>query len=343
MIDALRQALSAARLPHADAPLAALSDTGLAHWHVRMVGSGLLARIPKQSQLGLPAGEHLAYEAACFERAAPSGHTPRLHGVLPPSRWLPRGALLVDEVTGRPARLPGDLQAIASALAAIHALPMPAQTSPLLAPPDPLAALLADVQTQALHLGGAGLDPAAAELISAQMQALQALCAQPERPPVQLIAFDGHPGNYLIRSDGRAMLVDLEKARYGPAPLDLAHATLYTSTTWDAASHAVLALDDLLTFHLTWSACLPGAELQRRWIAPLRRAMWLWSITWCAKWRVLSERPASPTAGGEDWSTELSDDALVRHVRGRVDHYLSAAIVEQVCAEADRLGAAFGD
>ena len=40
---------------------------------------------------------------------------------------------------------------------------------------------------------------------------------------------------------------------------------------------------------------------------------------------------------GEDWSSDLSEPALIAHVRGRVDHYLSAAIVEQVLGEIDDL------
>lgn len=31
--------------------LAPLADKGLAHWHVRLIGTGLLARIPKQPVL----------------------------------------------------------------------------------------------------------------------------------------------------------------------------------------------------------------------------------------------------------------------------------------------------
>jgi len=86
---------------------------------------GWLARIPKQSQMQLDAAHNLAYQRACFERAAAGGHTPALHGCLAPSVHLPRGALLVDEIMGRPAQLPGDLNAIASALASLHALPLP--------------------------------------------------------------------------------------------------------------------------------------------------------------------------------------------------------------------------
>ena len=151
LIDALRQALVSAHRPEATAELQPLADSGLAHWHLRLVGSGLLARIPKQSQLGLDAAAHLAYEAACFERAAASGHTPGLVAVLPPSAALPRGALLVHEVDGRPLRLPQDLPALVQALAALHALPLPAAPAraPLRDPADALADLAHEVDTQA--------------------------------------------------------------------------------------------------------------------------------------------------------------------------------------------------
>lgn len=340
-MDGLRQALAAAGLPGVHGPLEPLADTGLAHLHLRLVGTGWLARVPKQSQLGLEAGAHLAYEAACFQRAAASGHAPQLHAVLPPSPGLPRGALLVDEVPGLPLQLPRDLPALVQALASLHALPDPAQAAPLLAPNDVLAALAREIDAQARYLPGAALEPAALAMIQQERAQLRALLASPARPPRHLIAFDAHPGNFLLRLDGRAILVDLEKARYGAAALDLAHATLYTSTTWDRHSRSVLDDAQLLQAATGWLQALAARgldpALERPWIAPLRRAMWLWSITWCAKWRVQSERPAQAGSGGEDWSSELSDAALVAHVRDRVDHYLSAAIVQQVCAQADRL------
>lgn len=326
----------------ANAPLEPLPDKGLAHLHLRLAGTGRLLRCPKQSQMGLGAEEHLAYEAACFQRAAASGHTPRLHAVLAPRKGLARGALLVDEITGRAALLPDDLPAIAETLAALHRLPLPplAQRAPLLAPERPLAALAAEIQRQAGHLEAAGLDPRARRVIDAELQRLAALAAADEQPPARLIAFDGHPGNYVIRADGRAMLVDLEKARYGPPPLDLAHATLYTSTTWDAECHAVLDLPTLVAFHRHWLENVPDGEAWQRWLLPLRRAMWLWSVSWCAKWRALSSRAPTAAGGGEDWSSQLSDAALVAHVRERVDHYLSPAIVERVIEEAAALEAA---
>jgi hypothetical protein len=340
LAEALREALRAVGARGADAPIEALPDAGLAHAHLRLAGTGLLARIPKQSQMDLAAQANLAYQAACFERAAPSGHTPRLHGVLPPSPGLPRGALLVEEIVGRPARLPQDLPAIAEALAAIHTLAPPptAQRPPLLDPPDPLQLLRAEIDAQAVHLDGAALAPRSRTAIASARAALASRCAQPERPPRRLIAFDAHPGNFVIR-DGAAVLVDLEKARYSLPPLDLAHATLYTSTTWDRASSATLSADDVATFYRHWLARCGDADAWRGWLLPLRAAMWLWSVTWCAKWQALSTAAGLPGGDGEDWSGDRSEAALVAHVRERVGHYLSPEGVERVVVQHERLEA----
>lgn len=339
---ALRQALRRAARPEADAAFEPLPDTGLAHLHLRLAGAGLLLRCPKQSQMNLDASSHLRYEAACFERAAPSGHTPRLHAVLPPAPDLPRGALLVDAVEGRPVQLPRDLAALSTTLAALHRLPLPArsQRAPLLAPAHPVQALAAEIETQAALLPQAGLDPRVRHILEGERERLQRLAAGAAAPPVSLISFDAHPGNYVVRSDGRAVLVDLEKARYGPPPLDLAHATLYTSTTWDVASHAVLDDVEVLDFHRSWLAQMPDGDAQRPWIAPLRRAMWLWSLTWCAKWRVQAAQAPGPSGDGEDWSAALSEQALVDHVRERVDHYLDPDVVASVQAGIERLAEA---
>ncbi len=310
-----------------------LPDKGLAHDHVRLGGTGLLARLPKQSQMRLNAAENLAYQAACFKRASASGHAPRLHAVLPPSDALPRGGLIVDEIEGRVARLPEDLPAIMQALAAIHALPMPKGRAPLLDPADPLADLLAEIDVQACHLHIA--HPATKVIIETHIAALRHLCESDARPPKRLISFDAHPGNFLIDATGRAILVDLEKARYSAPPLDLAHATLYTSTTWDVASYAVLEPQDVARACHLWLDHLPD-ELRAAlgpWILPMRRAMWLWSMTWCAKWRALSGTGAKSDAEGEDWAAENSDAALIAHVRGRVDHYLDPETAKRLDLE----------
>ena len=337
----LAAAMAQARLRWTGAELDVLPDSGLAHTHVRLVGHGALARIPKQSQMDLAPAANLAYQAACFERAAGSGHTPALLGVLAPSAALPRGALIVEEIIGRAARLPHDMTAIMTALARIHQLPLRAHDAraPLISAADPLLDLLAEIEAQAAHLDAARADPIARRCIDAEIERFRALCAQPPRPPRCLISFDAHPGNFIVRADGCAVLVDLEKCRYSHAPLDLAHATLYTSTTWDATSNVVLGVDKVARAYADWSREMgPSAAAWNDWHLPLRRAMWLWSITWCAKWRVASRAASPATVAGEDWSTDLSEPALIAHVRGRVDHYLSAPIVERVLDEIVALG-----
>jgi len=347
----LATAMRQASLRWAGCDLEVLPDSGLAHTHVRLVGHGALARIPKQSQMNLAARENLAYQATCFERAGRSGHTPALLGRLPPSAALPRGALIVEEIIGRGAVLPDDLTAIVTALAHIHQLPLPAgdARAPLMSAADPMTALLVEIETQASYLNAAQIGSTTRRCIKAEIDRYRTLCAGSARPPLSLISFDAHPGNFMVRAEGReegrAVLVDLEKCRYSHASLDLAHATLYTSTTWDVTNSAVLSVGEVAGAYADWSRAMSLSAAVwnygnawndwHAWHMPLRRAMWLWSITWCAKWRVVSA-PASPvTVPGEDWSTQLSEPALIAHVRGRVDHYLSASVVEQVLDEID--------
>lgn len=339
-LDALRRTLCMVDHPLAHHALQPMPDKGLAHDHVRLLGSGWLARVPKQSQMGMDAAHNLAYQRACFERAAPSGHTPRLHSVLNPSAELPRGALLVQEIVGRTAQLPQDLSAIVTALASLHALPVPSaqQRAPLQDEVDPLRALLQEILAQARYLEAAHSSPLVTQTVSSGLKNLQTLCAGGARPMRTLIAFDGHPGNFVVQADGAAMLVDLEKCRYSYPGLDLAHATLYTSTTWDVDAYAVLSLDEVLKTYCVWSHAMgPAGEAALPWQLRLRRAMWLWSLTWCTKWRVLSSQPSHGSSAGEDWSAERSDDALVRHVRERVDHYLSTSVIERTLHEFDAL------
>ena len=343
LIPALRAALANSWPEFAGAALSALPDTGLAHWHVRVEGAGWIARIPKQSQMRLDASANLSYQAACFARASAGGSAPKLMGVLSPSPELPRGALLVEEIDGPVAQLPTDLPAIARALARIHRLPAPAPADrpPLLDAEDPLQDLLAELEEQGAYLDAAGIDVEARQAIDIALGRFRALLARPSRPEKRLISFDAHPGNFLMRADGSAVLVDLEKGRYAYPPLDLAHATLYTSTTWDVATHSVLSTSEVVQFCQNWAVEFgAGAEHWAPWIAPLRRAMWLWSVTWCAKWRVSSAAQAKSSADGEDWSADRSEAALIEHVRGRVDEYLSAECVVRVSDEIDALESA---
>ncbi|HCP01738.1 MAG TPA: aminoglycoside phosphotransferase, partial [Rhodospirillaceae bacterium] len=196
---------------------------------------------------------------------------------------------------------------------------------------------------QAAYIAAADLHPEAEAQIREELRAAGVTLGLADRPPRSLIVFDAHPGNYLMTTDEngdrRAILVDLEKARYGLAGLDLAHASLYTSTTWDLDSQAVLDDAQLGLFHQAWLDAVPAAlaAATRAWLQPLRRIMWLWSVTWCAKWRVESQgagniRGANNTST-ENWTSVLSNDALVAHVAGRVADYLAPETIARVRAD----------
>ncbi|WP_168011813.1 phosphotransferase [Halomonas salinarum] len=333
----LRKALAASRLDDDLLSLTPMADKGLAHAHLwlsRRNGKDWVARLPKQSQMRLAADDNLAYQAACFTRASRGGHTPALKAVLPASDALPRGGLLVSAIHGRSARLPEDLQAIAETLASLHAQPLPPspERAPLLAPTNPWSAMLTELHEQAAYLDQAQIAPDVRCQLLEDLESLTQWCEQATAPDPALISFDAHPGNFLIQDDGKAMLVDLEKCRYSLPGFDLAHASLYTSTTWDTQSHAELSLADVRAFHRHWAAAMTerGAHINVDELLQSRRAMWLWSVTWCAKWQVEQQRARDASARGEDWSADLSDPALIAHVADRVEHYLSPSTVAHV-------------
>ena len=315
-----------------------MPTSGLAHDHVILSGRDLLLRVPRQSQMRLDAERNLRYQAACFQRMEASGHTPKFHGYLSPSKTVPMGALIVEHIHGTALSAPNDLPAAAKALAAIHTLPLPERTErpPLIDQTDPMAETLTEVQGQAAFLPQAELDADSLRMIREELRAAEQDIASLPKAPVALISFDAHPGNFLVKDDGTAILVDLEKGRYGGAGVDLAHATLYTSTTWDVATYSEPSRDEIAHFYHCWRAALPMAlgDALSPYLMPMRRLMWLWSITWCAKWRVESAKQIRAAKhqvqDTEDWSAENTSARLIDHVRGRVDLYLSPEIIERV-------------
>lgn len=320
-----------------------LEVKGLAHDHVEVRARGLLLRVPKQSQFAMAALENLNYQAACFRRVAESGHAPSLHAVIAPCESIPMGALLVEKIEGRPPSLPQDLEALAECMAQVHSLPVTdrAQRAPLEDHADPVAGAMVEIEQQAEFLDTAGLEEAARAEIDAELVWARNFAAECEgRPqPQTLVLTDTHPGNFLIGVGGRAFIVDLEKALYGSPATDLAHATIYSSTTWDTDVYADLSIGEVTAFYRHYLNTVPAelAEVLRPWMLPLRRVTFLRAVTWCAKWRVLQSRSKIENKhdadSTEDWSAENNTSELVAHVAGRVDEYLKAKTLQRMRAE----------
>jgi hypothetical protein len=306
--------------------LAVLRRKGTSNDHVALAGTPWVARVPRFSHAGFDAGTNLACQQAAFARAAPSGHTPALHGVLPIGGGLPGGALVVARITGRAPRLPDDMLAIAAALAALHALPVPdpAAAAPLAFVTDPVAATLKAIEANAVCLPDAGLVPPARAALDAELAWARGFdgTALPALPP-RFVGADTHPGNFLIDDSGKAWFTDLEKAHYGAVPIDLAHASLPTSTGWDPDVAGTLSAADVAAFHAAWqrhadpalaAACAP-------WWRPLRRLTWLRTMTFLARWR--ADWGANPAAGRRD-------PAMDRHIAAHIARCFDPAEIEAV-------------
>ncbi|MBI3504075.1 MAG: phosphotransferase [Proteobacteria bacterium] len=290
----------------ADDALVPLERKGLAHGHLRINGGRALARIPLAAFGGLDPARSLEREAECFARAQASDATPRLLGVLPVSAELPFGALVVDDIPGSAPHLPGELPALAAALAAIHKLKLPdaAARAPIDSPADPIGDIVAAIDTNLKLVDKASLDPKVKlalgnEIVWARDFAItnakrfatltRALCL-----------VDAHPGNFVAAPGARAYAVDLEKCIYGLPGLDVAHAIIPPSTSWDPDCAATLDSSQVDLFFRTWAGKIgdPIARETASLLRPFRRLVWLRTTSVFIRFRVegthknLDPRPA---------------------------------------------------
>ncbi|MCK6453680.1 MAG: aminoglycoside phosphotransferase family protein [Alphaproteobacteria bacterium] len=326
---ALARALAAvpglASLRKADLEL--LPTKGIAHDHVRLAGRGLIARLPRPGQLAIPPERYIPYQEASFRRAGPSGHTPRLVAAIAPSPALPSGALVIQEIAGRAPRIPAELALIAECLARIHGLPVPPpdRRAPLADHADAVAGTLAVIERQVLSLDPAGVAGAARAAIEDELAWARgfARASAGAEQPVALVASDTHPGNYLVDGSGRAILVDVEKMLYGSPAIDLAHATLYTSTTWDIDTGVALDPADVAGFYRDYLARIDPALARRLgpWLAPMRRLTWLRTTTWACRFKAeILGRGAAGDPGSP----------YVRHVSARIADFLDPATIARI-------------
>jgi hypothetical protein len=319
---ASREALAAA-LDVTPDTICATPEDGRVHRHWRL-RDGRLLRVPRMSHLGLPPRANLIYAAKAFRRMTPSGSVPRLHRVLRVSPTLPWGALLVDGVAGRAPRLPGDMPAIGRALGSIHRLPLPARRAPFVDPADPLSYLLRVAEDQ-LRPVSDRLEPEAHRILAAEIVwATDLIAAAPPRPQPALVAADTHPGNFRMLDDGRAVLLDVERPVYDSPAVDLAHASLPTSLSWDPAVRGTAGRADVVAFHTAWRATVPDglADAVRAWVLPYRRLIWLRTTSWACAWAARNDLTAALA------STDAATSGLAR----RLARFVDPAMMEEARA-----------
>jgi len=328
LLEALRAIPATAGLRPDD--VVAMTAKGVNHDHYRLRGVALVLRAPRATPWLGDAAAQLEVEAAAFRRAEPAKMTPRLGAILQPSAALPRGALLVEEIIGRPPRLPADLPAIADALARLHALelPAPAERPPL---PDhsvtgPVAATFAVITRQHSFLDPSNLARETHAALAAEYAWAEGYAAEasPTEQPAALVGTDTHPGNFIMRADGTAVLVDLERVCYGSPAIDLAHATLLTSTRWDIDVRGEPSRAEVITFYRRYLQTIgaPRAAALRPWLLPARRLTWLRTMMWAVRLRVLFRNREL-----------LVEPRLAEHISQWLDAFLSPETVARCRAE----------
>ncbi len=313
-----------------------LPATGTAHGHVRLA-NGSLARIAYAHGGDPSAAARLATQAEAFRHLAPAGRTPKLHAIVKPQPGLPGGALIVDFVEGRAPRLPDDLPALADTLVRLHSLPLPAASSTIPRQKNPFLETLEAVELNAMRfLDKAVPDSGSRAEIAEELRLMRgmALAFAQRKQPLSVALADTHPGNFIIDAAGLAWFVDLEKVHVGSPAIDLAHATLATSTLWHPDIGKLLSHDEVQRFYALYLDKVGkkrAAELQP-WLLPMRRLTWLRTTLFMARWRVQTRIPRDPSDPGQ-WSDAGLEPRMKAHIDAAIDRCFDRDFVRAVRAE----------
>ena len=156
-----------------------------------------------------------------------------------------------------------------------------------------------------------------------------------KRPqPLTIALADTHPGNFIMTPDGTAWFVDLEKVHVGSPAIDLAHATLATSTLWHPDVGKVLSRAEVQRFYALYLERVghrQAAELEP-WLQPMRRLTWLRTTLFMARWRVQTRQPRHP-GDPTQWSDAGLAPAMKAHIDARIDQCFRSEMIQSIRAE----------
>jgi thiamine kinase-like enzyme len=299
---------------------------GVAHDLVRVRSKNILLRIPLLSHSAILPNDNLKYQSAGFERCFPSGCVPRLLTVLAPTPDFEMGVLVVEEIVGRPPRLPSDLTEIGRSLASIHKLPR--AESKYRAPIPtmrPVKDTVSLISARAGFLPLAKLDKEPTKIIEEEIAWAERFALESGDGEVCLCVVDCHPGNFVVDTSGKAWFVDLEKTAYSSPAGDLAHATLSTTIMLDPRCAATLTRAQIKQFYSEYRQNV-GEECwhdSAQWFTPFRRLIWLRVLTWMAKWK--AEEGEREAAGMDHYAR---NSKFAKYTADRIAYSLSLEGIE---------------
>ena len=176
-------------------------------------------------------------------------------------------------------------------------------------------------------------DPGSRAGIAEELAQVRGLSiARPQ--PLTMALADTHPGNFIVDRAGMAWFVDLEKVHVGSPAIDLAHATLPTSTLWHPDVGKLLTRDEVRAFYDSYLARFDGktVETLKPWLTPMRRLTWLRTTVFMARWRVETRAPRDPTNPGQ-WSDQGLEPRMKQHIDARIDHCFDRDVIRAIRSE----------
>ena len=253
---------------------------------VRGAKDSYVARLVTGTQIGLPLGEQAVYEYDALRLLAPSGVTPKPRLVDPNSEGLPYPLILEEYLPGHPLDYSTDLTAAARCIAAIHDLGVP-EAHHLQVHPDPAPAILAESRELAepyLEWDEASEESRAA--LQKGFRRIEKFLEQDDlftEDDLAIVNYDLNTHNFVIEN-GRAKLLDWEKARIAPRTQDLAHFLLPTTTLWRDDTATLLSKEQEREFVEEYLKYAPVTDEERFYnqLEAMRTIVSLRAVSWCA-------------------------------------------------------------
>ena len=153
--------------------------------------------------------------------------------------------------------------------------------------------------------------------------------------PLTVALADTHPGNFIVDQDGIAWFVDLEKVHVGSPAIDLAHATLATSTLWHPDVGKVLSRDEVQRFYTLYlekvgrrQAAKPRTVAAADAPADVAPDHAFHGSMACADTRARAI-PSDPT----QWSDAGLEPAMKAHIDRRIDQCFRRDTIQSIRAE----------
>lgn len=258
-----------------------------------VTGQKLVLRVNAGSQMHL--ADQIGYEYNALRLLERSGRTPRALYVDGSREDLPYGVMVMEFLPGRALDYRRDMDAAAACLADIHSVPVEGPSSGLLAPQDPLDAILDECEQMVQTYYRSPLADAAVR------GRIERLLAAGHAKAAAARAMGGHrccintelnSGNFLINGPGQpSYLVDWEKPLYGDPAQDLGHFLAPTTTFWK--TDVILSPEEMDAFTARYrqAAGRFDTDSLAEKLALFIPITCLRGVTWCAMAWVQYQQP----------------------------------------------------